>query len=785
RRALDIERAGLGGTTLAELERRLGEAAQTRDRRRDKAHRFDLLTAELGLPPLSGQAHHGELLRQVHASAEQGQQARAVAETERESATVAKGRLEAEAAEVNAELRSLSQRPNNIPRRSLELRERLCDELGVDPEELPFAGELIQVRDDAREWEGAAERVLHGFALSLLVPHHRYPAVSEWIDANHLGIRLVYHRVPETLAPQRVRPEGDQQQLRLVDLLEVRADSAFGSWLNRELEHRADHVCAATMAEFRRLRKAVTRAGQVRHDNRHEKNDERAVGDRRWYVLGWSSARKVDVLLEHAARLHGDLAAAAERLRQAGQALARLDARITTVRLLTTEFADYTDLDWESLVAQIARDGEAKRQIEESSRDLERVTEELAAVVAQLDRAGNERAGVDRRIGDLENSERTWAAQVAETEAVLEGATPAAPAVTTALGARLPAEPFTQPGEVDRWEAATGRAITVESDRRRERQAVAVRRALALMHAFRGSYPVETTEMDAAVEAAPAYRELAQRLRDDDLPRFEAEFKTYLNTNTIREIATFQSSLQRQVELIRERVDKINSSLVSIDYNPGRYIRLEALATPNVEIRDFRSELLACTDDVLTGGTDDDQYSEAKFAQVQRIIERFRGRVGQTEADRAWTTRVTDVRNWFLFTASERWRDDDREHESYADSAGKSGGQKEKLAYTILAASLAYQFRLDWGVTSSRTFRFVVIDEAFGRGSDESTRFALGLFRTLNLQLLIVTPLQKIHVIEPYVAAVGFVDNRTGSASRLQTLTIEEVRSRRAKRGAR
>ena len=41
----------------------------------------------------------------------------------------------------------------------------------------------------------------------------------------------------------------------------------------------------------------------------------------------------------------------------------------------------------------------------------------------------------------------------------------------------------------------------------------------------------------------------------------------------------------------------------------------------------------------------------------------------------------------------------------------------------------------------------VVIDEAFGRGSDESTRYGLKLFRKLNLQLLIVTPLQKINII--------------------------------------
>ena len=165
---------------------------------------------------------------------------------------------------------------------------------------------------------------------------------------------------------------------------------------------------------------------------------------------------------------------------------------------------------------------------------------------------------------------------------------------------------------------------------------------------------------------------------------------------------------------------------------------------------------------------------------VKRIIERFRGREGHTDADRAWTRRVTDVRNWFTFSASERDRETDDEWEHYRDSDGKSGGQKEKLAYTILAASLAYQFGLEWGAEKSRDFRFAVIDEAFGRGSDASTRYALDLFARLGLQLLIVTPLQKVHVIEPYVRAIGFVDNPTGSYSRLQTLTIEEFRERQA-----
>jgi uncharacterized protein YPO0396 len=301
------------------------------------------------------------------------------------------------------------------------------------------------------------------------------------------------------------------------------------------------------------------------------------------------------------------------------------------------------------------------------------------------------------------------------------------------------------------------------------------------MSDYANLWPEETREVDSSVESAGEYRQMLATLEGDGLPRFEARFKALLNENTIREVASFQSQLRREAEEIRERIETINRSLREIDYERGRYIVLEAEATTDPEVRDFQRDLRACTEGALTG-SDDQAYSEAKFLEVERIIERFRGRAGTTELDKRWTRKVTDVRSWFVFSASERWRSDDTEHEHYSDSGGKSGGQKEKLAYTILAASLAYQFGLDTSVLRSRAFHFVVIDEAFGRGSDESARFGLDLFKKMGLQLLIVTPLQKIHIIEPYVSAVGFVHNEEGRRSRLRNLTIEEYRAEKLRR---
>ena len=298
----------------------------------------------------------------------------------------------------------------------------------------------------------------------------------------------------------------------------------------------------------------------------------------------------------------------------------------------------------------------------------------------------------------------------------------------------------------------------------------------------REQFPAETTEMDASVHARNAYREFHSRVKNDDLPRFKTEFKEQLNTNAIREIAGFSSWLRRQADEIDVRIGKINEALSAVDFNEGRYIRLEKSATINQDVRKFRSDLRDVTAEV-SDNDDSSLYSEQRFQDVRAIIERFKGREGHTDADKTWTARVTDVRNWFTFSASERDRETDEEWEHFRDSDGKSGGQKEKLAYTILAASLAYQFDLKWGAAKSKDFRFAVIDEAFGRGSDSSTRYALDLFRKLGLQLLIVTPLQKVHIIAPYVKSIGFVDNVGGNNSRLLTMTIEQYYNNMADSG--
>jgi len=779
---LQVQRAGHGGSRLADIDQQISNSETERDARRSRATAFADLLKQAGLDPVETREHFAARQRQITAEAAATSQTRTDSQNALTEATVAKRKLDEQAAEVNQELRSLQSRKSNIPARDLTLRQRLCAELKIGEGDLPFVGELIMVREEEADWEGAAERLLRGFALSILVPDHYYPAVSDWINGHHLGGKVVYYRVPQSsaLGPLPDAPGSGT----LAAKLDIK-DSPFGGWLDRELARRADVECVETMGQFRRASKAITKAGQIkRHGGYHEKDDRSRISDRSTYVLGWTNQRKIDALVDRATALAGEVGRAADEIRRHDVSL---EAAVKRGNVLSglAQTAEFADIDWQSVVAKITTLAAERKQLTAASATLAKIDKDLEGVGQLIEDAEavskqltGTLGGIDRDISEAQDEQSGAQAILATLEST------AAREHFAAIGPLLEKNGQQSPlrsQNCDKAEAEAARILAGVADRRGRRRSELANRATGMMSAFRSQYPNETSELDASIAAAAGFRELHARLAHDDLPRFQQQFKDYLNTNTIRDIATFQSRLTREADLIKERIATINASLVDIDYNPGRYIRLEPEQTPNTDIREFRSDLRACTEGTISpGGAGDDQYSEQKFVQVKRIIERFRGREGQTEADRRWTVLVTDVRNWFLFSASERFREDDTEYERYADSAGKSGGQKEKLAYTVLAASLAYQFKLEWGAAKSRTFRFAVIDEAFGRGSDESTRFALELFGTLGLQLLIVTPLQKIHVIEPYVAAVGFVDNPTSMFSRLQTLTIEEYRARRA-----
>lgn len=772
-----------GGDRIERLKAEIKEKTDRKARRKERAGRYQHLAQQAGLPGTMTIDAFVENRNRIDALLTDLARQEANLQNAHTEAAVELQGLRQQHEQLNGELESLRQRRSNIDAKQIRIRRMLCEALIIDEADMPFAGELIQVREEAAAWEGAAERLLHNFGLSLLVPERHYGAVAGWVDRTHLRGRLVYFRVRDERAggTTSLHPES------LAAKLDIKPDAVFFYWLEHELGRRFDFACCETLEQFSREQQAVTRAGQIKSGGmRHEKDDRHRLDDRTRYVLGWSNAPKIATLTGRAQQLEQAMQATADKIADLQGRLQDLAARKSALEKLG-ELRDFNEMDWQSLARGIA-DLEAEKMALEAASDvlatlgrqLAELEQSMADNAAALDASKKKHAQneekqqqTDRQLNECRQAgSETFHAQPAEWVASLEAYR------SESLG-----EHHLSVESCDNYERKMRDWLQIKIDAEDRRLKTLEERVIKAMQDYRRDYPLETQDTDARLEAATEYESMLARLEADDLPRFERKFKELLNENTIREIANFQSQLNRERQTIRERIDRINCSLTDIEYNPGRFIQLEAQLNPEADIRDFQQQLRACTEGSLTG-SEDDQYAEGKFLQVKQIIDRFRGREGTSELDKRWMRRVTDVRNWFVFAASECWREDGSEYEHYTDSGGKSGGQKEKLAYTVLAASLAYQFGLEWGAVRSRSFRFVVIDEAFGRGSDESTRYALELFKRLNLQLLIVTPLQKIHIIEPYVAGVGFVHNENGQHSQLRNLTIEEYRAEREARSA-
>jgi uncharacterized protein YPO0396 len=772
--------AAAGGDRIAQMQTQIDGLLVDLQRREGNAAQYTTLVRNLGLGPELSSA----TFEQNRAWAEKETERIEEEENRRQETTATERvklqKLEDALEQVTIELGSLAGRRSNLPSQLVDLRAAMTRALGMDAESLPFAGELMQVDPAAAEWEGAIERLLHSFGLSMLVHDDDYERVSAWVERTNLRERLIYYRVRD------VRPSFGQspRQDSLVYKLQVQPTSPFHDWVRSQLSQRFNLVCCDTLDMFRSEQSAITKAGQIKNRNeRHEKDDRHDIRDRRRYVLGWSNEAKVAALEGEKERLESSIDNQKLVVKSGSDGLKRLRDRDIAVRTLAG-IKQFSELDWQSTKAQIDKLEQDKRELEDSSdtfktlrgqlMELERTQRERATELKALEK-DRSRLGVriEAANKDLDTC-TTVSANVADADREVF------PEMETLRARALGHGPFVLV-KVAEEEKLLAAWIQGRLDEENKAKNILVQSIATQMQKYVNAYRIETLDVGSGIEAIDEYRSMRDRLVADDLPRFEAQFKKLLNENTIREIAAFQSELRGQRDTIIERIQRINKSLWAIDYNDDRYIKLRADDADDLEIRQFRSDLRNCTEGTLAGS--DDTYTEEKFLQVKLIISRLRGRDGTAESDRKWATKVTDVRNWFAFSAEERWRSDDSEHEFYPDAGGKSGGQKEKLAYTVLAASLAYQFGLDLQQPKPRSFRFIMIDEAFGKGSDDSARYALTLFAKMGLQMLIVTPLQKIHVIEPYVLSVGFVHNEGGRISKLQNLTIEEFHELRAARG--
>lgn len=740
---MERQRREQGGDVVDQLEREREQVARERDERLRRRNKLEAACRELGwtLPAtarafaeLAGQAR--ELITGARGQA--GALEEQMDALRRDSSQAAQ-----RFAMVRAEIDALRKHPSNIPAPVQAVRARLCQELGWSENAVPFVGELLQVKDEFVAWRGAIERVLHGFALSLLVDEHQYAQVAAWVNKTHLGGKLVYYRVGHVEAFGQRRPDARS----LVHRLEVR-DHVHRAWLQAELARRFDYTCVDNAAALKQADRAITREGQVKHPgDRYEKDDRRAADDRRHWVLGFDNRDKLALFEKEGVEL-------AQSLAQANDALAQLKARREREGDLRVAAAALAGMEWEEIdVAprlQRLADIEAQlRQLREGDAGMDALTERLDAERSLRQRAAKaceetaaERIAVERERRSVDAQRDACAARA--------GMASLTPVQVEGLGARLPAQPALSLENIDHQFRALERSLHDVLEEQAERDYRLVQAIEECFRAFCRRWPQDSADFTPQLDSAEGFLARLRRLELDGLPKHEARFFELLQSQSKQDLLVLQKHMSEARRSIGQRMEEVNESLERVPFNRGTLLQIEVSDRGLQEVRDFQAQL---RDVLMQHQTDDRERAEAQFAVLRQLVERLGA---QDPEHRRWREQVLDVRLHVEFIGVEVEADTRRQVEVYRSGAGKSGGQRQKLATTCLAAALRYQLGGDDGHLPR--YAPVVLDEAFDKADNEFTALAMNIFENFGFQMVVATPLKSVMTLEPFIGGACFVD---------------------------
>jgi uncharacterized protein YPO0396 len=279
---------------------------------------------------------------------------------------------------------------------------------------------------------------------------------------------------------------------------------------------------------------------------------------------------------------------------------------------------------------------------------------------------------------------------------------------------------------------------------------------------FLGEWREHAADLDDTLASAPEFMALQERLEHDGLPKHEQRFFGMLREQSTENLAALNTHLVEARKEIRARMEQVNESLSQAEFGPGTHLEIVVNDRHLDEVKVFREQVKQVLDNAWRSDPED---TETRFAILREIV----NRLGSAESEyQRWRELVLDVRQHVEFMGRE-YDSAGREVEIYRTGAGKSGGQREKLATTCLAAALRYQ--LGGSDSGLPLYAPVVLDEAFGKADNEFTELAMKIFARFGFQMIVATPLKSVMTLEPFIGGACFVD--IGDRKRSATLLIE------------
>lgn len=644
---------------------------------------------------------------------------------------------------VATRIQAVRQTQTNVPADLAAARRAVAEAAGLEISALPFAAELLRVREEDADWRPVIEGVLRPLATVVLVaPAHRAAVASAVGAGPGLRYRVVGVRND---APRSTDPAS------LVHKVEVK-DGPMSGWLHRRLSEQYDYLCVDDPSGLDRHERAVTRDGLIKHGP-EEIEQPLLPGVEDW-ALGWDADDRLDQLLELARATQARLAEA-----DAAVADAVAEQREAVRRQLTLRHVarrEWREVDIETAEADLTDAQASFDRLLDGTMDLLQASQDVAAAETRLDQARAAAAVAADTLAEARAHRRSLERVVAELGDAPTNAIPLAH--REELEKRYAAVRKTVTHEViDDVSLTVSRTLDAEREAGLRISGAAEREIVGLLAEFRRRWPAITRDLTAQVGDRSRYLEVLERIRTSRLPEQEARFSDLLTDQARRALRKLAAEIRQAPAAIRERIVGVNTSLRRSPFDTDRFLEIRVKERRPAAVEEFLATLDALTSD-----------TEPEYEVLERLVRRL----GSSDpADRAWRALCLDTRRHVHFTGVEVTAGGIAlaVHDS---SAGLSGGQRQKLVVFCLAAALRYQLA---GASDSATpaFGSILLDEAFDKADTAFTRTAMDTFAAFGFHMILATPLKLLQTLEDYVGGIGLATCREMRESRVDVVLLE------------
>lgn len=647
----------------------------------------------------------------------------------------------------------------------LRLRDELKAQLDFDEQELMFIGELIDVKDTEKHWQGAIERSLGGIKTTLLVPQDRYSMVTKWVNArnNKTHVRLQVVNLKQTTATH-FKQDGFLRKL-------LWREHLYRDWLKQHL-NRFDLQCVENTQILDITPFSMTQQGLIhREQGRFEKKDQQRIDDRKVWCLGFSNTSRLSLLKHDLAQLKEELKKHSLIIGQARQLLNDItqDKNIWE-RILTYQWDEINVPYW---LDRSQKTGEELTHLQESDSDAAKAQQRWELAKDELKAIQKDKGQLLQNEGQL--LEKLSSVELKKQKAQQEADQGVSESARQLLSLRI----GTSPELTETLIADVEKALSREIDQISGQKSTAGNTAIGIMGAFRGKdrwahIPLQR-EWANGLTALEDYTAYYHELEHEGLPALVEQFEQRLQKHTTQSLSVIQDKLYASKEEIIDRIVLINQVLQRTEFKAGSYLRLGYKKERYPHVIDFDNKLKQAVASV-----NDAEY-ERRFKLMAEVMSILEKASSSATAQNMESLRLLDPRYQMSFHAEEVDAQTGQILDVLESSSGKSGGEKESFAGIIVAASLAYVLTPDG--YDYPIYCTVFLDEAFSNTAEAVSRRVLKVFKELKIHVNLITPYKNLNLARESARSLLIAERNTEEhESHLCEVTWQEIDEKMAEK---